>query len=343
MTEVLQVRIDEPGGGKAHVELLIRRLPASVRTEEVVIPRSWARGFPRWGAIGRLLTQVCAGKQVIHAHGIRAAFTALPTARSRRLPLVATVHGVHAVRRGGWSRPLAAIVTRWILTRCDRVLTLSNEDHAMLLSLGIADEKIQDIDPLFEAPPAYERTRARSELGIDEASFVALWVGRFEEEKDPLTFVRAVALTDARGIVAIMAGDGSLAETVHQAAASTGRRFLLPGWTEEMASFYSAADLFVSTSLWEAAPLAPFEAAASGLPLVVTDAPGNERFISSGMAVAFPPGDATHLASLIKELHDDPEERIERAAGSARGVRSISLHETPELLGSIYIELADRL
>jgi glycosyltransferase involved in cell wall biosynthesis len=228
------------------------------------------------------------------------------------------------------------------MARCERILTLSNEDHAMLVSLGIADDKIQDIDPLFEVPPRYDRSRARSELEIDEGTFVVLWVGRFEEEKDPLTFVRAIALSDAPSIVAIMAGNGTLDAALRGHAALTGKRFLFPGWIGDMARFYSAADVFVSTSKWEAAPLAPFEAAGSGLPLVVSAAPGNERFISSGMAVGFSPGDATQLASLIKELHDDPEERAERAARSAGGVRSIPLHETPELLESIYKELVRR-
>lgn len=323
----------------AHVDLLMRRLRPSVQTEEVVIPKKWTRSPARWTAAHRLIAQASRGKQVIHAHGVRAAFHAVLAANSRRLPLVTTVHGLHAIRRGGWSRPLARRVTRWTLERCARILTLSPDDHAILIAVGIAESKIRHIQPIFEIPPPYPPQLARSELKIDTDSFVLLWAGRFEEEKDPLILVRAVEELD-QSIIVIMAGNGTLAEVIHKAAAAAGRRFVFPGWVDNMQRLYSAADIFVNTSRWEAAPMAAFEAAGAGLPLVLSTVPGNHALIAADMALSFPAGDAQGLAAVIHRLTQNPQEVSARAARSTAILHSTFLQDTPRCVEMIYDEVA---
>lgn len=339
MTEVLQVRIDEPGGGMAHVDLLIRRLGPSVQAEELVIPKKWTRSPARWTSVHKMIAEASRGKQVIHAHGVRAAFHTVSAAKSRQLPLVTTVHGLHAVRRGGWSQPLALRVTRWTLERCARILTLSADDHAMLIAAGIPDHKIRDIQPIFEIPPPYPSHLARSELKIEPDAFVLLWAGRFEEEKDPLTLVHAVQRLD-ESILVIMAGDGTLGPAIRQTAAPTGGHFLFPGWVDNLQTLYSAADVFVNSSRWEAAPMGALEAAGAGLPLLLSAVPGNRLLISMDMALAFPPGDVDSLARVIRYLKQYPQERSARAARSTAILHSTFLQDTPRFVETIYDEIA---
>jgi glycosyltransferase involved in cell wall biosynthesis len=135
-------------------------------------------------------------------------------------------------------------------------------------------------------------------------------------EKDPLTFVRAILELGAReDVVGLLGGDGSLRANIGRVA---GRDSLLRmlGWVDDPATLFSAADVFVSTSRWEGLPLAVLEAAASGLPLVLTDVPGNRDVVDRGVpAILVPAGDPAAVASAIAAL--DEERRMRMGARAA--------------------------
>jgi spore coat protein SA len=95
---------------------------------------------------------------------------------------------------------------------------------------------------------------------------------------------------------------------------------------EECARRYEAADLFVFPSYFEAMPVPPIEAMASGLPVVSARAGGAVESIRHGETGVFVErGDAGALARAITELIEDPARRAALgAAGRARAAELFS-------------------
>ncbi|MGH2702048.1 MAG: glycosyltransferase, partial [Actinomycetota bacterium] len=91
-------------------------------------------------------------------------------------------------------------------------------------------------------------------------------------------------------------------------------RVLVPGWLSDPDPAIAAADVFVSTSLWEGFPLAALESAAGGLPLIVTDVAGNRDLVASGVPACLVPAqdpgrlaDELRLARVRLAGRNDPE------------------------------------
>jgi len=135
-----------------------------------------------------------------------------------------------------------------------------------------------------------------------------LWVGRLNENKDPLTvlegFARSLArLPDAALTMIYGAGDllpavqGRLLESPLLAA-----RVRLAGQVPHdlMPAFYSAADVFVLGSHHEGSGYALIEACACGLPPVVTDIPSFRVTTAEGsIGALWTPGDASGFADAL--------------------------------------------
>jgi len=116
----------------------------------------------------------------------------------------------------------------------------------------------------------------------------AVWVGRFEEEKDPLLAIRALeAFVDAGGAGderdAVMVGDGSLRASV-TSAQSAGSGVELRGSVSqlEVASEMVAADVLLMTSRFEGSPVVMNEALAAGTPVVGTEESDPDQRIEDG-------------------------------------------------------------
>ena len=95
---------------------------------------------------------------------------------------------------------------------------------------------------------------------------------------------------------------------------------------EECARRYADADLFVFPSYFEAMPVPPIEAMASGLAVVSAPAGGAVESIRDGETGVFVErGDARALARAVNELIEDPARRAALgAAGRARAIETFS-------------------
>jgi glycosyltransferase involved in cell wall biosynthesis len=89
------------------------------------------------------------------------------------------------------------------------------------------------------------------------------------------------------------------------------------GHVDDMPGLFRAVDAAVLPSYREGLPRGLIEAAACGLPLVTTDAPGCREVVSDGVeGFLVPVRDARHLAEAIAKLQDEPvlRERMGQAA-----------------------------
>jgi glycosyltransferase involved in cell wall biosynthesis len=136
-------------------------------------------------------------------------------------------------------------------------------------------------------------------------------VGRFVQQKDPVTMVEAARRLTSAGVKVVMAGNGELLPEIRRRIFELGLKdsVITPGWVNRD-TVLAAADLFVSTAVWEGLPLAALEAAAAGLPLVMSDSPGNRDLAAWGVPVQlFERRAAAALAERIEKLLSDPTAR----------------------------------
>jgi len=81
------------------------------------------------------------------------------------------------------------------------------------------------------------------------------------------------------------------------------------GYYDDMLSFYRSLDLFIFTSYRETFGLAPVEAQACGVPVIVYDIPIFREILQSGSAVFVPTADTTAMAKAAISLMKDAQRR----------------------------------
>jgi len=166
-------------------------------------------------------------------------------------------------------------------------------------------------------PLPYVEARRHSSLLGDPA---LLWVGRLDENKDPLVVLDGFALArqqlpDAH--LTFVYGSEELLPLVSQRVGASpllAGRVHLAGRVDhqELAAYYSAADLFVLGSHREGSGYALIEALACGATPVVTDIPSFRVLTGGGRVGAlWPVGDSPALAqALIEQGHQNlPNQR----------------------------------
>lgn len=85
-------------------------------------------------------------------------------------------------------------------------------------------------------------------------------------------------------------------------------KIIMPGYVENIFEYYKAMDIFVFPSRAEGFPLAPLEAGISGLPIIASDIPGTNEFITNDVnGILYPVEDYKAFSAAIKRLsHDKP-------------------------------------
>jgi glycosyltransferase involved in cell wall biosynthesis len=140
------------------------------------------------------------------------------------------------------------------------------------------------------------RARWRAELGVADGEQLIGTVARIDRQKDPETFIGAIARAAGPGRRFVWVGDGPARSDVQALARSLGVELLLPGAVRDMPGCYAALDVFTLASAWgEAFSNAFAEALAAGLPCVVTDT--GDHAHARAVATIVPAGDPAALAA----------------------------------------------
>ncbi len=182
-------------------------------------------------------------------------------------------------------------------------------ENLYLLENGVNTERFVPIDKNF----------ARKQLGLPADDFIIIFVGGFIERKGPLRVLRAVEKVP--GVKAIFIGRG------HQMP--SGDRVLLarPMSNENLPLVLSACDAFVLPSLAEGLSIAILEAAACGLPLIISDKDFNRAFIDDEGALFVDPSCVEDIARAISILNGDKDLRNSLSQKSRKIAESHSLKE----------------
>jgi glycosyltransferase involved in cell wall biosynthesis len=202
-------------------------------------------------------------------------------------PQVATVDILHIDLLSGQIRP-ALGATRFI----DLHVAVSNSVAGSLATYGVPADRIitirngVDSDRLFN-PEHYCRATIREQLGFGSRDFVVAWVGRLDEQKRPLAFLRIVSdFNKLADVKALMIGDGPLQRAVEKEIDQLHLKQRIARFEyierTQMPEIYAAADVLVMTSFHEGLPFVALEAMAMGCPVAATRAGELETLILDG-------------------------------------------------------------
>lgn len=154
------------------------------------------------------------------------------------------------------------------------------------------------------------KTICKQQLGLSGTDNF-LWVGRLNENKDPLTvimaFLQYVAVRPAAMLYMIYQTEELLEEVKKIIAQheSSGVHIQLLGKMDraDLTEWYNAADFFISGSHAEAAGYALLEAMSVGCIPVVTNIPSYRKILNNGAAgFLFQPGDRQDLILVLNQL-----------------------------------------
>lgn len=194
---------------------------------------------------------------------------------------------------------------------------------------------------VFHPDPAV-RLEVRAELGVDESAALALFVGGDWERKGLAHAVDALAFAPDWQLAVAGAGDPKPLIARAKAVGTDARlRFL--GTVGDVRRLYNAGDAFVLPTAYEAFPLVTLEAAASGLPLLVTRVNGVEDLLQDGSNGWFIARDGRDIARRLNELSSEPDPARDMAEAARAAATEYSWEAMTDGYLSLYGEIADGL
>lgn len=338
------------GGVGRHVRALERDLPAvpvpaggTPLTVSVAGPAQTREAFgyndfhvldvadrprPRADAAAvRRLRRLTRDVDAVHAHGLRAgALAVLANAGRRRPAVVVTLH--NALVGGGRTAAVHAVLERLVARGADAVLVVSGDLGARMRALGARQvERALVPAPPRPATPGVTAADVRARLGVPDGTALAVTVGRLAPQKGLGLLLDAAALLAGGGaaerpVLVAVAGDGPLREQLQARIDAERLPVHLLGHRDDVPDLVAAADVVLSTSVWEGQPLNVQEALRAGAAVVATDV-GGTREVTGDAADLVPYGDAAALAAAVRRVVDDADHAADlrrRAAERADGL-----------------------
>jgi len=302
----------------------VRRLPAIER----LMRNPLTPGFLR---LGSSMDEY----DIIHTHNEHssAAMAAAYYRMRYSVPMVLTCHG--QLTFGDWAKDRAEriysrSIGKILLSRCDRVVVNSEDDHDYILSLKSVDPyRIvvlhNAIDPAF-----FDQFPRGSAPPLSESDVKILYVGRLIKRKGLEWLIKALAevvKTCPRAEISCtlvgggedalffrtMVQDLDMGDCVHFAGSVAD---------QELVSFYQRSNLFILPSLSEVCPTVALEAMYFGIPVISTNIPGIKDHFAD-VAVLVPPRNEHALARAIMDLIEDPD----RAAKLGKDGQNLVRHK----------------
>jgi len=269
---------------------------------------------------------------IVHAHTAHAVALAAMGARRTPARMVLTRRTVFQLR----SNPF----TRWKYRRASAMIAISERVKEALVEGGMSAATIEVI-PSGVPPDREVAPAARAELGVpDDAPLVAM-VGALAREKDPVTFVRAVAAARerVRDLRALLVGDGPLRGAVEAEIARLGMSdaLRLTGHRVDADAIIMAADLLALSSIEEGLGSVLLDAMAFAKPVVATDAGGiPEAVVHEVTGLIVPSGDAQAMGEAIARVASDRELAARLAAGARERAPRYSMDEVVRRTAALY-------
>jgi glycosyltransferase involved in cell wall biosynthesis len=253
---------------------------------------------------------------------------------ARHVPFVLQVESHDYGPRSRWRRLVKGLVVPRIVRRAGSMLVTGALARRSLIARGADPARIRvfanTVDVRRFAAEAERRREHRAELrgrlGLASSDVAVLSVARLAPEKGLDTLLRAAAATSLEHIRVVIAGTGPERQRLEALGGELGLDAVFLGHLdrEALTDAYAACDVFALLSRHEPWAVVVNEAAACGLPLVLSDRVGAAYdLLEDGVnGVLVPADDVTAASKALVRLVGDPDFRRragERSAEIAAG------------------------
>ena len=277
--------------------------------------------YPVNPGVTRALARARSEVVVVSGWSTFAAQAAIVWSRLRRVPYVLVVESHDEGPRPGWRRQVKGAVVPRVVEGSSGVLVTGTLARRSMVARGAPPERVRvfantiDVEEFAAQADrlASRRQDLRHELGAGPDNVVVLSVARLAPEKGLDVLIHAVAEAEDPRLLLVLAGEGPERERLEDLAAVRGVRLTLAGdreW-ERIVEIYVAADVFALLSEREPWAVVVNEAAACGLPLVLSDRVGAAHDLlragENGFLVGAADVDAASAA--LRTLAADPSLR----------------------------------
>lgn len=254
---------------------------------------------------------------VVHAHDWMTFPAAMAVAAATGRPLVVHIHSTEFDRSGTAVDERIYDIERRAMRAAMRVIAVSHLTKSICVEqYGVSADRIEVIYNAIDVPAsktvAGKRTDAfdpeRYDIKPDDK--IVLFLGRITQQKGPEYFVAAAkqVLAVLSDVKFVMAGTGDLVKRTVELAANSGigHKLIFTGFLrgDDVDAVYQAADLYVMPSVSEPFGLATLEAAAHGVPVIVSKQSGVSEVLENVMKVDF--WDTPELANKIVNVLKRP-------------------------------------
>ena len=163
------------------------------------------------------------------------------------------------------------------------------------------------VDARFFARPSGARAEARRALGLEGEGRVLVQVSALTARKGVVELAQAflaLPVEDRRGAQLLLVGEGELRPQLEALAAKSSGALRVLGQLppEEVRRVLWAADAFVLNTRLDPNPLSAIEAAAAGLPVVMSAAAGNVREVVETLNTGFVIRDAADPSDALRSV-----------------------------------------
>jgi glycosyltransferase involved in cell wall biosynthesis len=278
--------------------------------------------YPVTPGIVRQLRDAQPDVVVVSGWSTFASQAAIAWCRTHRVPYLLLVESHDLERRSDWRRVLKHAVVPRLVRAAANVLVVGSAAHESVVARGATSVRFFantiDVAAWTARAGQLERRRADEDL-------VVLSVARLTPEKGLDDLVRAAAEAGDPRLRLVVAGDGPQHDALVELAVELRVRLTLLGHATqaELAQTYVDADVFALLSRHEPWGVAVNEAAASGLPLLLSDRVGAafDLLLDGENGFLVPSGDVLAAAGALNRLGSDPALRREFGKRSRELVR----------------------
>ncbi|MEM8830639.1 MAG: glycosyltransferase [Cyanobacteria bacterium P01_G01_bin.19] len=236
------------------------------------------------------------------------------------LPVYACFQGLNCTQS-----IVESAIRRWSLNNCAGLIIASGREiKRVRQQYDFPPAKIHQIFNPLNLPTGDRQTKisTRQELGISPRAKVVVWHGRVEIEQKGLDILakawQVICQTrPTEDLCLLIIGTGSDTPGWQKQIDDLNLSGVV--WVKEFISdrhllsrYLGAADLYTLPSRKEGFPLAPIEAMACGLPVVLADVAGVRDIVPSEQedgGLIVPRENPTALATAIMRLFDEPSQR----------------------------------
>ena len=303
-----------------------------------------------------------AAYDIVHANFFMSALVASDLRRAFGIPYVVTFHALGRVRQlyqGSYDEfpPERLDIEDAVVAEADRIIAECPQDVADLVEYYGADRRRLAVIPCGYDPAEFrplDRTAARKQLGWQAGEPILLQLGRMVRRKGVETVVRSLPhLRRKHGLscrLVVVGGEsrqpdsaatpeiGRLQAICREIGVADQVTFVGSRGRKELCTYYSAADIFVTTPWYEPFGITPLEAMACGLPVVGSAVGGIKMTVSDGeTGYLVPPRNPAALAERLAILLADPALRRRMGnCGRQRAERWFTWHRVTRDIERLY-------